>query len=94
MVIKFCKMKKANTDDMELYVMHEFNECSTKSKPKNNKCNASSSAVPEPPISKTTLLEIDKDMSVASQAILQYVSGILWSWDAGSGLVIWRWSNK
>ena len=57
-----------------------------------NKCrsltNVSPSTIHETPISKTTLLEIDKDTKVASQAILKYVSGTWWSWDAGSGFTI------
>ena len=63
-----------------------------------NKCrsltNVSPSTIHETPISKTTLLEIDKDTKVASQAILKYVSGTWWSWDAGSGLLFRRWPTK
>ena len=71
---------------------------SNKVKVKNNKCRLSTGASPstihETPIAKTTLLDIEKDMAVASQAIVQYVSRTWWSWDAGSGLLFWRWPTK
>jgi len=52
------------------------------------------STVPKSSISKTTLLEAEKDISAGSQAILQYVSDTWCSWDAGSGLLFWRWPTK
>jgi len=56
--------------------------------------NVLTSTFPESPISKSTLLDIDKDTTAGSQAILQYMSGTWWSWDAGSGLLFWRWPTK
>ena len=47
--------------------------------------------IPIPLPAKRKLLEIEKDVSVASQSILQYTSGTCWSWDVGSGQLFWRW---
>ena len=83
-------------------------ECSTKtrrtSNDKNNKSKTrtkwnvshlvSTSTLSKSPICKSIVLEIDKDVSTGSQAIIQYVSGTWWSWDAGSGLLFWRWPTK
>lgn len=39
--------------------------------------------------------ELNKDVSVAAQAILQYyLNGTWWLWDAGSGLLFWRMRTK
>ena len=38
--------------------------------------------------------EIEKDVLVGSQAIQQYRNGSWWAWEAGSGLLFWRWPTK
>ena len=43
---------------------------------------------------KRTLIEIEKDVLVGSQAIQQYRNSSWWAWEAGSGLLFWRWPTK